>query len=237
MSTEPDLYHQYYTQTKRSVLYSQLLRAKRLGSNPAAKDRGMDKITTLFSENGYPNKLIQRTRHRVTTRNAPAPTGNKTDKQHTEQDTFISLPYIDETLARRVHATVKTSKLPVRLAWKSGKTLSSILTRSALEPPPCPAGNRTCHTCQAGLAGKCHTKNVIYHITCTHCPDNTTTYIGETRRSVRERYREHLRDFKNSMAPICNFHNAFPLIFALCVQLKRDVNIRMACCAHTACSL
>ena len=92
---------------------------------------------------------------------------------------------------------VKSTGLPLRIAWKSGKTLANLLTRSALEPPPCPAGNRTCHTCEAGLVGKCHTKNVVYKITCNLCSATSTTYVGETRRSVRERYMEHLRDFKN----------------------------------------
>ena len=178
-------------QTKRSVLYAQLLRAKRLGSNQPAKERGMNKIEDLFRENGYPHNMIKRTRHRITSYNTSLTT------RKADNNTHISLPFIDDTLSRRVQSIVKRSKLPVRLAWKSGKTLSSYLTRSALESPPCPAGNRACHTCQAGLHGQCHTKIVVYLITCTHCPANTNTYIGETRRSIRERYMEHLRDFKN----------------------------------------
>ena len=40
-------------QTKRAVLYAQLLRAKRLGSSIPAQDRGMQKIESLFLSNGY----------------------------------------------------------------------------------------------------------------------------------------------------------------------------------------
>ena len=180
-------------QTKSSVLFSQMLRAMRLGSNMKCKNRGMDKIASLFTANGYPHSLIQHTRHRVMTQSTRTPKRSTPAIQHT----YISLPYIDETLSRRIQGAVKSTGLPLRVAWKSGKTLASVLTRSALEPPPCPAGNRTCHTCEAGLAGKCHTKIAVYKITCKHCPDNTTTYVGETRRSVRERFMEHLRDFKN----------------------------------------
>ena len=52
-------------QCKRSVLHSQLLRAKRLGSNREAQERGMFLIETFFRHNGYgyPNRLIQRTKH------------------------------------------------------------------------------------------------------------------------------------------------------------------------------
>ena len=168
------------------------------------KIRGMQKIESLFASNGYPQSLIQRTKHRIMTQCTRLPKHRNHSTTHNnnnttyQQLTYISLPYVDETLLRRVQAAVKTTKLPLRVAWKSGKTLANILTRSALEPPPCPAGSRTCHTCEAGLAGRCHTKNAVYKITCNHCPDSTTTtYIGETRRSVRERYMEHLRNFKN----------------------------------------
>ena len=78
---------------------------------------------------------------------------------------------------------------------EGGKTLASTLIRSALEQPPCPKGNRrTCHTCDAGAEGKCHLKNVVYHITCTLC---SATYIGETRRRQRTRFMEHLGDARN----------------------------------------
>ena len=187
-------------QTKHSVLFSQMLRAMRLGSNSECKNRGIDKIASLFTSNGYPYSLIQRTRHRIMAQRERAPQHSRRTSPHNptrEQHTYISLPYIDETLARRVKGAVKSTGLPLRIAWKSGKTLANLLTRSALEPPPCPAGNRTCHTCEAGLVGKCHTKNVVYKITCNLCSDISTTYVGETRRSVRERYMEHLRDFKN----------------------------------------
>ena len=189
--------------TKHSVLYSQMLRAMRLGSSTECKNRGMDKIQSLFVSNAYPLSLIQRTRHRVITQHTHAPTHTARNTPHrTTQHTYMSLPYVDETLLRRVEGAVKSSKLPLRVAWRSGKTLAKYLTKSALEPPPCPAGNRKCHTCEAGLAGKCHTKNVVYKITCNHCPCNTTTgtYIGETRRSVRERFMEHLREFKSQVA-------------------------------------
>ena len=179
-------------QTKHSVLFSQMLRAMRLGSNTECKNRGIDKIASLFTSNGYPHSLIQRTRHSIMTRNT-RPHKPTTPEHHT----YITLPYIDDTLSRRVQGAVKSTGLPLRVAWKSGKTLASVLTRSALEPPPCPSGSRTCHTCEAGLAGKCHTKNAVYKITCNHCTNSTTAYVGETRRSIRERFMEHLRDFKN----------------------------------------
>ena len=181
-------------QCKRSVLYSQLLRAKRLGSDKAAQKRGMSIIETLFRHNGYPNKIIQRTKHRVLF-------SDQKNCRNTEKRkmTYITLPYIDESLARRVNGVIKGSGLNARVAWNSGKTLAQHLIRSASQTPPCPAGARKCHTCEAGLPGRCHTKNVVYKIKCNMCDDNPAIYIGETKRRVRERFNEHLRDAKNKI--------------------------------------
>ena len=91
---------------------------------------------------------------------------------------------------------MKRSNLQIKIAWQSGQTLSDKLTTSALERPPCPAGNKRCHCCLSGLQGRCHSKNCVYQITCNLCPQKTS-YVGESKRSVRLRFNEHLRDAKN----------------------------------------
>ena len=189
-------------QCKYSVLYSQLLRAKRLGSDQEAQKRGLAKIATLFRHNGYPTRLIERTKHRVMyfeKQHSKGTDTQKRDKNTRSKDdtTYISLPYIDDTLARRVDGAIRSSGLKVRTAWTSGKTLAKHMIRSALDSPPCPAGAKKCHTCEAGLPGRCHTKNAVYKISCNLCDENQSVYIGESKRRVRERYNEHLRDAKN----------------------------------------
>ena len=167
----------------------------------------MAKIETLFRHNGYPNKVIQRCKHKVLfphkTRHKTHATNENSDRSDRDQDenrqdtTYISLPYIDETLARRVNGAVRSSGLKARVAWSSGKTLAKHVIRSALESPPCPAGSKKCSTCEAGLAGRCHTKNVVYKITCNLCEETPSIYIGESKRRVRERFNEHIRDAKH----------------------------------------
>ena len=90
---------------------------------------------------------------------------------------------------------VKASGLNARVAWVSGKTLTKYVIRSALESPSCPAGCQRCNTCEAGLSGRCHIKNV-YKITCNLCSENPATYLGDSKRCVRDRFNEHLRDAK-----------------------------------------
>ena len=107
----------------------------------------------------------------------------------------MRLPYVNETVCRRVNGILRSSKLNIRVAWQSGPTLKHKLVRSALEAPPC-RGKTRCHACPNGLAGKCHTKNVVYKISCKICDSSKTRYcyIGETSRPVRERFKEHLSD-------------------------------------------
>jgi len=82
----------------------------------------------------------------------------------------------------------------MRVAWTNQQTLRKTLVRSALEPTPCPSGHRRCHACHAGLQQVCHTKNVVYELECGLCGEK---YVGETKRPVRLRYNEHLRDGSN----------------------------------------
>ena len=42
--------------------------------------------------------------------------------------------------------------------------------------------------------GNCMTRNVIYLITCTKC---TSQYVGETKRTLCERMKEHLADIRH----------------------------------------
>ena len=121
---------------------------------------------------------------------------NNTQNRNTlnQNTTFISLPFIDDDLSRKINAKVRASGLPIKIAWQKGQTVSSILVRSALTPPNCLSGNKTCYTCKAGVQGKCTTKNVVYEIKCTICKDSD--YVGESKRQIRLRLNEHLRDAK-----------------------------------------
>ena len=109
---------------------------------------------------------------------------------------FVSLPFIDETLTRKVEAALRSVKLDLTASWSNENTLTRRLVHSALEPPPCRAGNRSCRTCNSGLRGRCTTKNVVYEIKCEACSP-PQKYIGETKRCIRYRFDEHFRDGAN----------------------------------------
>ena len=178
-------------QGKLAVLNFELMRANRNGSNKEAIERGIEKVENIFLTNGYPRRVIKRTSFKVKHLN----NDKKTKKDKNKNTTFISLPFIDDDPSRKINAKVRSSGLPIKIAWQKGQTVSSILTRSALNPPQCPSGNKTCHACEAGVDERSTTKNVVYKITCTICQN--ADYIGETKRQARLRFNEHLRDAKN----------------------------------------
>ena len=108
----------------------------------------------------------------------------------------MRLPYINETIVRRVKGILRGSKAPIKPVWINNNTLQKRLISSALVQPPCPSGNKKCHACENGLRGKCNKKNVVYIISCKICEikHQNECYIGECTRPVRYRYNEHLSD-------------------------------------------
>ena len=176
-------------QTKLGILTSQTKRAIRVSSSPDAASRSLAKIKRLFLENGYPEHKIDKAfRHnlRYTERNTKK-------HQDTGKTTYMRLPFINDTICRRVKGIIRASKLNIRVAWLSGPTLKNKLVRSALEPPACRGKTRR-HAFPNGVSGQCHIKNVVYKILCKECKKvhKSYFYIGETSRPIRERYKEHL---------------------------------------------
>ena len=112
-------------QTKRSVTNVQLLRPKRLGSSSKAQERGMNKVESLFKSNGYPAKLITKTKFAAKTYKH-----KNTDKLHKQPSnssgkdaTYISLLYIDNRLQenRLDSQTFKTSSAHCLEEWTHPK--------------------------------------------------------------------------------------------------------------------
>ena len=177
--------------TKKNTVRSQMLRAIRLSSPGLPRSRSLQIIEDLFIKNGYPPRLVQRLKNETLRRRQ-----NSTVIKRGPSPIYLALPFIDDVLCRKVEGIIKSSRLNVRIAWKGGPNLRQKLVRSAYLPPPCPGGGRLCNCCEAGLRGRCQTKNVVYRMDCMLCQKDESFYIGETRRSVRLRYNEHLRDAK-----------------------------------------
>ncbi|XP_043195743.1 uncharacterized protein LOC122367039 [Amphibalanus amphitrite] len=182
--------------TKLNVARNQFKRAIRNSSSSMKERKSVEKIRQLLLKNGYPNHVLIRLLREARGNK----THSRTRRNRTQEpcDGFLTLPYVDERLLCEVKSKVRQSGLNVKLAWTNSQKLKDKLVRSALCKPLCPGGQR-CHTCRSGFSGDCTQKNLVYEITCTVCQSNgmTVTYVGETKRPVRLRFNEHLRDALN----------------------------------------
>ena len=185
---------------KRAVAKSQFLRALKVSSDRIRAQQSMDKIHALFRANGYPPRWLHGVAQQATREHNNRGSSKNTRRPQRKDTVYVSLPFIDDNLTRKVDATLKTIDPNLTASWKNDKTIQKRLVHSALEPPPCRAGKRSCRTCSNGLKGRCTTKNVVYEITCSICAESGAppqTYIGETKRCIRYRFDEHFRDGAN----------------------------------------
>jgi hypothetical protein len=135
----------------------------------------------MLRSNGYPESTIRRAHSK-----SPSPDNIRKRKERQRQDGVLILPYVTKATTYKVKRAIKRSGLDVFLAERSGPTLKSLLTRSALISTRCPSRG-PCLACLAGLEGRCTTKNVLNCTICSEC------YIGEMKRPVRERLMEYCR--------------------------------------------
>ena len=120
---------------------------------------------------------------------------------------------------------------PPLIAFQRSKNLRDMLVRSKLRPQAnqstvqgCrPCGDKKCKTCPfintattiAGPTGRftvksslcCKSSDIVYVLTCTLC---SQLYIGETCRSLAERFSEHLRSMKLGYSNPVGQHFAGP---------------------------
>ena len=183
--------------TKRAVLNSEVQRAIRVSSDGHTTERSLKAISHLFTQNGYPADIIKcaikNNKHKALhVKNRKSRKGTHKNTSHI----YMRLPYINETIVRRVNGILRGSKAPIKPVWINDNSIQKTLISSALVSPPCPSGNKRCHTCENGLPDKCNSKNVVYRITCKLCETNQRIecYVGECTRPVRYRFNEHLSD-------------------------------------------
>ena len=176
----------HHHSTKQAIATSEIRRATVVANTQEGAERGIKKVTSRPEGNGYLADVLQRARHRATGK-------HRTCSQRDQPDGVLVLLFISTAIMHQVRTAVRRSGLNIRIAHRSGPTLRSILTKSALEPPTCP-GRTNCLACQAGLQGRCTIKNAVYRLECVLC---SMKYIGETKRPIRGRLMEHRRAAKN----------------------------------------
>ena len=179
--------------TKHNVAREQFKRAIRNSSTTNKEKKSIDKVWKLLLENGYPKHVLSRV-----LREARTPKNAKKYPKQKDIDGFLCLPFIDDHLLCKVKRKVVKSGLNINVAWQNKSKLKTVLVHSSFSKPKCPGGQR-CHTCNTGFKGDCSQKNVVYKISCKLCQEKgeENIYIGETKRPLRLRFNEHIRDAVN----------------------------------------
>ena len=169
-----------YAGQKTLFLHSELLRAKRTGSDDDAVERGIDKVTNIFLSNGYPRRIIKRAIFKA--KHTDQMNKNQT-KEHSEPKTLHSFLYPSSMTISPAKSTLKLAPRDfLSESLGKGDKQSRVCSFSRRLPQQtCPSGSRTCNACEAGVEGKCTTKNVVYEIKCTLCQD--TNYVGENEKA------------------------------------------------------
>ena len=96
-------------------------------------------------------------------------------------------------LAKQYRRTLKKHGLRIRVVEKSGRMLKSIMSRSdPFASKHC--GHDKCAVCATSAIG-CKIRDAVYQISCDMCGES---YIGETSRSVGERFSEHYKSYESN---------------------------------------
>jgi len=221
--------------TKNAIPYSQLLRLRRLTSDDNKLKERRNELIGFFSARKYPDHILQNAERRSSNVQqadalvAKAPSSNHRLPFVTEYHPSV---YKVQNILKKHWNILQEDNTslfqePPLLSLRRGRNIKDILVHTKLSPSeelggtfPC---NRprclTCpHTCRettiVGVDGmwritessSCTTKNVVYCITCTLCGK---LYVGETKRMLAERIREHLRDIKKNSrtSPVAQHFN------------------------------
>ena len=109
----------------------------------------------------------------------------------------------DSELAESCRRVLKQADLKIRVVERSGVSLKHVMVKS--NPfPRVPCRLSTCGVCSNTDKINCKKRDVIYEVACNGC---NAKYIGETARSIGERFNEHLGKYNsNSLSSVFHEH-------------------------------
>lgn len=168
-------YHSYCDpRYQKSVARCLFYRAHRISSSNEAVVEAFDRIFNMLEENGYPTSLLQRESTRVL-----APDSVQNPETATGKPIYWKLPYIDvihkitQTKIRQISSKLSNSIIvPVFSSWKSKNWFQN---KDKVAMSLC--------------------SSLVYEFKCQECE---RSYVGETRRHLSTRIKEHLNPISNT---------------------------------------
>lgn len=145
------------------------------------KNNCIDMCTENLIRNGYSTADIRKALNK-----------NKSNKnRNTFAKSILKLPFVNDSLVRKVNSLIKKYKLNVNLVSVGNKKL-----RHSLKPKRPIQKHKNCNICNhLPEQHNCEKAGVIYQFTCKFC---YSMYIGKTCRPFHVRYKEHSNSIKNN---------------------------------------
>ena len=182
---------------KFAVARQHFSRAQANSSSQDKTDEGIEMTRQLLRHNNYPKHTIDR----VATR---TPRTKRSTPYWQENAALLKVPFRCDAIQWKVRQLVRATGFPINLVLEHNPNLKDRLVRSAFQPRPCSVTLErerrkqqkrrgrpmsACLTCRSGMPENlCDSANVIYSMQCVFC---SAEYVGETLRTVRERFGEH----------------------------------------------
>ena len=189
LDTDGNLHHRLYTKpaskqltlhyrshhptaTKKNLIRNELRRAT-LCSSTDNRHVSLTKTQNKLQRNGYPHSWI----HEKKTKKP-----KRTSQQNRRPTPLtLNLPFISDTFNHNVRRILDRHNIPARLTNRRSTTILQLATKTNTP-------NTTCRSKTCPSPTICQLTNVVYEATCTLCQQ---TYIGQTRRKLHDRIREH----------------------------------------------
>ena len=96
-------------------------------------------------------------------------------------------------LKKKVQKIARRNRLKIKVVEKAGSTVKGVLQRSNPHVKQ-RCGRGDCPVCEHGEVGECRTRGCMYQI---RCKGDSRKYRGQTGRSMYERTKEEMRNWRN----------------------------------------
>ena len=212
LDTDGNLHHRLYTKpaskqltlhyrshhptaTKKNLIRNELRRATLCSSTDnrhVSLTKTQNKL--LVQSNGYPHSWIHE-------KKAKKP--KRTSQQNRRPTPLtLNLPFISDTFNHNVRRILDRHNILARLTNRRNTTILQLATKTNTP-------NTTCRSKTCPSPTICHLTNVVYEATCTLCQQ---TYIGQTRRKLHDRIREHTYAARKNMIIPLHSENITPTL-------------------------
>ena len=125
-------------------------------------------------------------------------------------------------LAKQCQKVFRNCNLNISVTERSGRTIKQMLMKSnPFASPPC-----SCEVCHASAKRICRVRECVYELACSLCG---VRYIGETCRSLYERYLEHMTMLKRRDKNSALFQHSEEKHKADVRQIKWNVKVLQRC--------